>query len=69
MAGASSCQAVSMVVDDTATRAELIKDLADTNANAKRAQRIVERFSNDPPSAWTLAHREINALLDLVAGR
>ena len=58
-----------MVVDDTATRDELIEALGHLNANAKRAQRIVERFSTDPPSVWTLAHREINALLDLVAGR
>jgi hypothetical protein len=58
-----------MVVDDTATRTELIEALGHLNANAKRAQRIVERFTNDPPTAWTLAHRKVDALLDRIVGR
>ena len=50
------------VTDDT-TRAELATALGHLCAHAKRQQRIVERFEQDPPSAWTKAHRRINALL------
>jgi ABC-type transporter lipoprotein component MlaA len=51
-------------VDDTTTRADLAETLAHLCAHAKRQMYLVERYEKDPPTAWTKAHRQINAVLD-----
>lgn len=50
-------------VKDSTTRAEIEESLGFLCQHAKRQQYIVERFANDQPTAWTKAHRQINALL------
>lgn len=51
-------------VTDETTCDELAEALANINTHAKRQQHIVEKFTEDVPTAWTRAHRQINALLD-----
>lgn len=51
-------------VCDTTTRAELTEMLGHLCAHAKRQQYVIETFADDVPTAWTKAHRQINAILD-----
>ncbi len=51
------------VTDDT-TRHELAEAIDNLNRSAKRAQHIVEKFSDDEPTEWTRWHRRIDALLE-----
>jgi hypothetical protein len=58
-----------LLVDDSATTEELREALGHVNRYAKRVQHIVERFSADAPTDWTVAHGELNDLLDMLMGR
>lgn len=45
------------------TRADLAEYLTNLAAFARRQMYVVERFSDDPPTAWTKAHRRIDEAL------
>lgn len=51
-------------VNDATTRAEYAETLGHLCAHAKRQQHVIETFQGDVPTAWTKAHRRINAVLD-----
>lgn len=51
-------------ITDETTAAELIELLGHLNANARRQQRIVERFTTDAPTPYTLAHRRMDGPID-----
>jgi hypothetical protein len=51
------------VTDDT-TKADLAEAITNLAVKAKHEQHIVERYSNDEPTAWSMRHRAINAALD-----
>lgn len=51
-------------VIEAETRADIEEALGHLARHAKRQQHIVERFSDDPPTSWTTAHRLINDALD-----
>lgn len=55
---------MALVITDDSTRADLAEALINVNTHAKRQMYVVEKFTEDPPTAWTKAHRQINALLD-----
>ncbi len=50
------------VTDDT-TRAELEEALTNLANHARRQVYVIEKFTDDRPTAWTVAHRQINAVL------
>jgi hypothetical protein len=53
-----------IVVTDQSTRAEIASVLAEANYHAKRKPKVIETFTEDPPTAWSEAHSLIDCLLD-----
>jgi hypothetical protein len=55
---------------DETTRDDLAEALTNLATHAKRQQYVIEKFTEDQPTPWTVAHQRINAVLDewLAAG-